>query len=146
QRRSVAQCGAEISATEIELRLRRNGVECCEVYVVGSRFVSNHCKCCSDLRFSNGGCHLRNPDVRYITQVAYRRSTIPRQHIQCISQLATSIFVGFRGGGDIIAQAIDRERVRSCGNVEATLARASEEIRNIGVKPRIIAAHRPQSK
>ena len=146
QRRRITQGRAEIGAAEIELRLRRYGVERREIDIVGARLVADHRQRRRDLRFCNRRRDVGKLDVGDVTQVTDRRGAVARQHVERIGQLAAAVFAGLGSGGDVVAQTVDRERVRRRRHLESALARPRQEIGDIGIEPGILAADRPQAE
>ena len=146
QRRRITQDRTEIGAAAIKLRLGRYRIKRREIDIVGARLVANHRQRRRNLCFCNWRRDVRKLDVGDVTQVTDRHCTVARQHVERIGQLPAPIFVWLGSGCDVVAQTIDRERVRCRWYIESTLACARQEIRDVGIEPRILAADRPQAE
>ena len=81
--------------------------------------------------------------VGEVAQIADRCRTVPRQHIKCVGEIAPAILGRILGVRHEIFQAIERKLEPGIGHGKAALARASEEVGNIGIKPHVIPAGGP---
>ena len=84
--------------------------------------------------------------VGEITQIADRSRAVARQHIERIGEIGAAVLARVGSVGDRIAQPIERQLERGVGHRDLALARAGEEVGDIGVEPDIVAANTPQAE
>jgi hypothetical protein len=97
-----------------------------------------------DLSLGDRGCDRVELGVGEIPQIAHRRGAVPRQHVERISEVTPSVLGRILGGADEIAQAVEREPEGDVRHRKPTLARARQEVGDVGVEPHVIAARGPQ--
>ena len=101
---------AVIGAAEIELGLRRDGVERGEIDAVGARLVAEHGERGGDLRLGDRRRQIVELGVGDVAQVADRRRAVARQHIERIGEIAAAVLARVGRAGDVVAQAVERQR------------------------------------
>src|SRR5260370_31948592 len=79
-----------------------------------------------------------------VAKLAEGRRPVPRQHVERIGEIAPAVLRGIRSIADEIAQTIERELKTGVGHGKAALARAGEEVADVGVEPHIITPYGPQ--
>ena len=146
QGRRIAQRRAEIHSADVERRLRRDRVERRQIDRIGARLVTEHRQRGGDLRLGDRRRQIVQLGVGDITQIADRSRAVARQHIERIAEFSASVLARLRRRGDEIAQAIDGQLEGRRRHLEFLLARACQEVGDIGIQPRIVAADRPQAE
>ena len=81
-----------------------------------------------------------------VTEVADRRDAVARQHVERVGEIGAAVLARVGGIGDCVAQPVERELEGRVGHGDLALARASQEIRDVGVEPDVVAADAPQAK
>ena len=147
ERRGVAQGRAVIlAAREIGLRLRCEGSERRRIDAFGARAVADHGERGGDLRLGDRGRNAVELGVGEVAQIADRRRAVARQHIERIGEIGAAVLARVGQIGDVVAQPVERELERAFGHREFVLARARQEIGDVGVEPDVVAARPPQAE
>ena len=144
---SVAQRRAIVlAADQIGRRGRRDRCKGRGIDALGSRAVADHGERRGDLGLGDRRRQRVELGVSEVTQVADRSDAVARQHIERISEIGTAVLARVGDVGDLVAQPVERELERRVRHRDLALARAGQEVGDVGIEPDIVTAYAPKPK